>query len=227
MMNRDGLRCSASLSGITLCGIAFASLLALGSVAARASDDFQVNTYGPSNHVVCCPKIATAADGRFVVVWVSAGSPGTDQDAGSIQARLYDADGMPRSDQFQVNTLTHWWQEHPSVAMDAAVGFVIAWESWESAEDDDSGTSIQARRYSANGEPWGSEFQVNTSVSGYQGSPSVAMRPDGREFVVAWGSGRRRDTRREPGSAACRTAALARSSRDRRQSPTCPRVRTG
>jgi hypothetical protein len=44
--------------------------------------------------------------------------------------------------------------------------------------------SIQAQRYASNGSTLGGEFQVNTVVSDYQYTPSVAAHNG--KFVVAW-----------------------------------------
>jgi hypothetical protein len=45
--------------------------------------------------------------------------------------------------------------------------------------------NVHAKRYSASGGALGSEFLVNTSTTGYQVSPRIAMQPNG-DFVVVW-----------------------------------------
>jgi hypothetical protein len=61
------------------------------------------------------------------------------------------------------------------------------WESVGSAGTDTSSSSVHVQRYAANGVPLGGEFQVNTYTTGSQGTPSVAMDPDGG-FLVVWQS---------------------------------------
>jgi hypothetical protein len=71
--------------------------------------------------------------------------------------------------------------------MDPDGNFVVVWQSQESAGTDTSYASIQGRQYAADGQPVGDQFQVNTYTTSGQGSPAVAMDPDG-DFVVVWQS---------------------------------------
>ena len=66
-----------------------------------------------------------------VIVWKSIGSPGTDQDSSSVQARRYGANGQPRGDQFQVNLTTAGGQFDPSVSGDPDARYVVVWEQDE------------------------------------------------------------------------------------------------
>ena len=91
----------------------------------------------------------------------------------------------PRTAQFQINTVTGSYQEHPKIAFDAAGNFIVVWESYSSGGTDTDGLSIQARFVTADGTPVGSDFQVNTSTANRQYSPAVAMSSNG-SFVVVW-----------------------------------------
>ncbi|MGB5175706.1 MAG: hypothetical protein WBQ30_13290, partial [Thermoanaerobaculia bacterium] len=53
--------------------------------------EFQVNTYTTSFQTA--PAVATDPVGRFVVVWGSLGSSGTDFSVSSVQGQRYDSDG--------------------------------------------------------------------------------------------------------------------------------------
>ena len=86
------------------------------------------------------------------------------------------------SAEFQVNTHTTWDQKDAAVAMDGQGNFIVVWNSYR--QDGDSG-SIFGQRFSATGEPLGSESQINTTTSGNQASPTVAMDAAGN-FVVVW-----------------------------------------
>ncbi len=107
-------------------------------------DEFQVNTYTISNQF--SPSISLDANGAFVVVWYSIGSPSSDTDF-SVQGQRYDATGAPVGTEFQVNTYTTSGQFHPSVSLDADGDFVVVWHSFGSAGSDSSDYSIQGQRY--------------------------------------------------------------------------------
>lgn len=146
---------------------------------------FQVNTYTNGEQ----SQVAAAIDpiGRFVVAWSSAGSPGTDSSAHSVQARRYAADGSPLGDQFQVNLTTTGGQYVPSLFTEPEGGFLITWDSIGSAGGDSSGLSVQARSFDAEGVPRGPDFQINVTTTGNQRIPAAAATPAG-DFVVVWQS---------------------------------------
>jgi hypothetical protein len=157
--------------------------------------EFQINTY-TTNHQIN-PRVAVAADGDFVAVWESYGSPGTDTDDLSIQGQRFASNGTAQGAQFQVNTYTLYDQWGSAVAIDADGDFVVAWESYESPGDDVGTDSVQARRYSSGGAALGDQFQVNSFTVGYQKYPSLAAAADGG-FAVVWMS---------PGSSGTDTSA--------------------
>jgi hypothetical protein len=84
--------------------------------------------------------------------------------------------------EFQVNTHTSNKQENAAMAMDANGNFVVVWSSYL---QDSSSNGIFGQRFKADGSPIGGEFQVNTTTSGNQTEPSVAMDAAGN-FVVVW-----------------------------------------
>ncbi|MBD2410859.1 hypothetical protein FACHB389_00145 [Nostoc calcicola FACHB-389] len=86
--------------------------------------------------------------------------------------------------EFKVNTYTNNEQKNPTVAMDADGDFVVSWTSYG---QDGSGFGIYAQRYNSAGIPQGNEFKVNTSTSGDQINPTVAIDATG-DFVISWQS---------------------------------------
>ncbi|MCP3963041.1 MAG: hypothetical protein GY719_34820 [bacterium] len=131
--------------------------------------EFQVNTAAvTADHAM----VAAAADGRFVVVWES---------YGHAFGRRFDSAGGPVGGEFQVNATTNG--SEPAVAMDADGDFVIVWQSL--GDGDYSG--VFGQRFDSAGSPAGGELQVNTTTTGHQGGPAVAMDADG-DFVVVWAS---------------------------------------
>ncbi|MBP9822988.1 MAG: hypothetical protein KBF21_02080, partial [Thermoanaerobaculia bacterium] len=88
--------------------------------------EFLVNSYTTSSQQQ--PRIAKDASGNFVVSWLSAGSPGTDNSQTSAQGRAFFADGSGLGAQFQANAYTTQQQTTPQVAMLGGGDFVVAWD---------------------------------------------------------------------------------------------------
>ena len=138
--------------------------------------EFQVNTYTTSDQTY--PAIATDDAGGFIVAWRSTGQDGSEF---GVFGKRFDAAGGALGSEFQVNTYTTGYQGIPSVAIAGPGSFVVVWESSQGG----SGSGSFGQRYDADGSPRGSEFQVNTTTTGYQGYPAVAADAIGN-FVVAW-----------------------------------------
>jgi hypothetical protein len=147
--------------------------------------DFQVNTYTPGDQMF--PAVAVDADGDFVVVWQSVGSAGTDTAFTSVQGRRFSSGGQPQGDDFQVNAYTPGLQGYPRVSASPAGDFVVVWHSDGSSGFDDSGYSIQGRRFASDGTALAAEFQVNSYSAYDQDFADVAVAADGG-FVVVWHS---------------------------------------
>src|SRR4029079_6604043 len=159
-----------------------------GGSGAALGVEFQVNTsttgsdgglgYGNAVALSMTPR------GDFVVTWASYHDDGSD-----IRGRRFDALGIPRGGEFQVNTAsgTHFGT---GVAMNAKGEFVVTWTV--DTGDPVSRTDVLARRYDASAVRVGGQFQVNTYTTGIQGydglfSPQVALADSGR-FTVLWNS---------------------------------------
>jgi len=181
--SRLALRRASAAAGLVLLPLALA-----GAAAAQVSpngDQFQVNTYTTGRQWQAA--VASDGDGHFVVAWTSDGSPGTDSSYWSVQARRYDAAGVPLGDQFQVNSYTTHFQYQPAVAAGIQGGFVVVWQSIGSAGTDQDFFSIQGQRFDSLGNPLGGEFQVNSYTTDSQETPDVASDGLGN-FVVVWWS---------------------------------------
>src|SRR5262245_43451884 len=68
--------------------------------------------------------------------------------------------------EFQVNSRTVDTQSNPSVGIDAAAGFVVAWVDF--GQDGGPFTGIHAQRFNPAGARLGVEFQVNSYTVGTQ-----------------------------------------------------------
>lgn len=122
------------------------------------------------------PAVAMTAGGDYVIAWQ--GPQGAD--TFNIFARQF---GAGTGNEFVVNDYTTGSQNSPSVSHDATGNFVIAWTGEGSTDT----TSIWARQFKSDGDTVAGQFRVNTTTTGSQARPSVAVDPDG-DFVVAWQS---------------------------------------
>lgn len=138
-----------------------------------------VNTFPGGGAYGPCVAIDSAGD--FTIAWRNGGEDGSGY---GIYAQRYSSTGVPRGGEFRVNTYTTDNQSYPTIAMDAAGDFVVAWQS---NNQDGSGYGIYAQRYSAAGVPQGGEFRCNTVTFSHQTHPSAAMDATG-DFVISWQS---------------------------------------
>ena len=143
-----------------------------------AGPEFRVNTHTPSSQDMV--RAAMAPSGDFVVVWASHAQDGN---FSGVFGQRFAASGARRGAEFQVNVHTTGHQWFPDVAVGRGGEFVVVWMSVQ----DESGYSVQGRRYDAAGLPLGGEFPVNTYTPGDQKWPRVGLGTDGR-FVVSWAS---------------------------------------
>jgi hypothetical protein len=141
-------------------------------------EEFHVNTF--TEDLQYAPQVAMDADGDFVIAWVSRHDFGSE----GVYAQRFSRLGVAQGEEFRVNSYTTGNQNQPSVAMRDDGAFVVAWES--GGQDGDR-EGVYAQRYSAAGVAQGGEFRVNTTVTGRQSGPGVAMDADG-DFVIAWSS---------------------------------------
>lgn len=122
------------------------------------------------------PDVAVDALGNFAVTWLHSRSNHP------IMARLFDPNGVPHTDVFQVNTTRISSVTRPSLAMNSLGYFVITWDGDPNRAADDD---IHARLYDPNGVARGEPFFVNTIRDGARQWPQVAIN-DANEFVIVW-----------------------------------------
>jgi hypothetical protein len=137
--------------------------------------EFQVNSYTTGNQAG--PALASAANGYFVIAWVSNGQDGSND---GVFAQRFNAAGLPQGGEFQVNSYTTSWQNRPAVAADPTGNFVVAWSG-----DDGFLDGVFGQRFSTSGSPLGGEFRVNSYSTNGQSHPAVTSDANGN-FVVVW-----------------------------------------
>jgi hypothetical protein len=141
--------------------------------------DFQVNSY--TTGLQLYPAIARNSGGSFVVAWTSLGQDGS---YGGVFGRRFDSAGSPLGSEFRINSHTTGDQRSPAIALDAGGNFVVAWNGYN---QDGSGSGVFGHRFDPGGSPLGSDFQINSYITGTQAYAEIATDASGN-FVVVWES---------------------------------------
>jgi hypothetical protein len=147
------------------------------SAGTPQGSEFRVNTYTSGDQ--SNPSVAIDDHGNFVIAWGSYFQDGSYQ---GIYAQRYNSVGTPQGGEFRVNNYTSSQQYYPSVAMDGAGDFVIAWEG----EGSGNSQGTYARRYNLTGVAQGNQFLVNPTNPDAQFGGTVRMGHSGN-FLIAWG----------------------------------------
>jgi hypothetical protein len=159
-------------------GHAFVSARRVDANGQPVGEEFQVTQY---TSIQDQPAVAPLPDGGFVIVWQDAYRDGL---SSGIFGQRFDSAGGRMGSEFLVNDYTFGQQRLPVVAASADGGFLVSWSGIVVNDE-----QIIARRFDSNGEPSGSEFEVNRSGElGQQYYSAVAAEPDGG-FIVVWTSG--------------------------------------
>ena len=125
------------------------------------------------------PAVGMAPGGDFVVTWED------DSDNNGycqIYARGFSPGGCERFSDIVVNSAEAGQQINPVAAVDHDGNFAIAWQD---DQDKDGKYEIYARGFDDEGIELFSDITVNSTTSGQQTAPDIAMDGDG-DFVVAW-----------------------------------------
>jgi len=123
------------------------------------------------------PEVAMDSTGDFTIAY-----QGYDSNLLGIFAQRFNSTGVAQGSIFPVNTVTTGNQSGPTIAMDSAGDFVIAWQDGGQAQN----AGIYAQRYNSSGVAQGGNTAINTVTSGASpGNPSVAMEPTG-QYAIAW-----------------------------------------
>jgi hypothetical protein len=143
-------------------------------------DEFLVSPEDGNQHIE--PSVSSAADGRFVVAWMSGSDNGY-----AVMMRRFDPDGSPLGNAEVVTTPESGWKSGVCVAMAPDGRFVV---SYNSDGEDGSGDGIFACEYDADGSH-PTLSRVNKRVEGRQeltianGARRVAWSPRG-QLAHAW-----------------------------------------
>jgi hypothetical protein len=152
------------------------------AVGAPLGADFEIATYTtgqfgsyPPSH----PDVAVDGLGNYVVVWdrPRAGFPHNSE----VYARRFDMFGASLGDSFVVSADSSTQQYGAAAAADDYGNFIVTWTG-----ADLPGEGIFAARFGSSGGPQGDVFRVNSTTTGDQTNPSVAMERTSGRFMVVW-----------------------------------------
>jgi Bacterial Ig domain/Dockerin type I domain len=125
------------------------------------------------------PKVAIDSAGDFTIAY-----QGYDSNSHGVFAQQFNSSGTAQGSIFRVNTPQADNQGAPSIAMDSAGDFVIAWEDGGPLNGNPGQTAgVYAQRYNSSGVAQGGNTAISTAAG--SANPSVAMEPTG-QYVIAW-----------------------------------------
>lgn len=126
--------------------------------------------------------LAVDSGGAFTAAWESFEGDGS---GFGVFTQRFAADGSPLSAMpLQVNTTTDREQSAPSIAADSDGNVLIVWQS---KGQDGDGFGIYGQWFDNAGTPVNGEFRINSTITGDQKAPAVAINGNG-DAVVAWQS---------------------------------------
>ena len=157
----------------------FINIFSLLAQEISYNEEFLINT--TTNGWQYSPSVSELTGGKVVICWES--EPGDGSGSG-IFAQIFSNLGHKVGEEFQVNTYIQNYQRLPSVAGLENGGFVVSWESYE---QDGSGSGIYAQIFDGDGLKVGDEFRVNTYIEDWQNNPSICSLNNGG-FVISWES---------------------------------------
>lgn len=141
--------------------------------------EFLVNTHTSDDQN--SPAVAIHSSGTFMAAWSSYGQDG---DGYGIFGQRYDDAGTRLGSEFQVNTHIIGDQVKPSVSPGSNGSFLA---TWSSQGPGGNGFDVYAQQFDSDGSPIGSEFKVNSYVSGDQMDAVISADSLGN-YVIAWSS---------------------------------------
>lgn len=118
-------------------------------------------------------------DGGFAAVWES---ENLDGDQSGVALRLFDNDGVPLSDDLQVNQTAPGQQSDPAVAWQEATGNMLV--TW-TADGQSNGTGVFGRLLTSDGGALSPETKISEGVEGPEVYSDVAALSGGK-YVAVW-----------------------------------------
>lgn len=138
--------------------------------------------------------VAADAQGNFVVMWTANSSTYSLQ---TVVGHRFSAAGQSLGPDFRIDSDTFQqddqWIDRPTMAMDDAGNFAVAWYSYTDTTTPDGSPRLVVERFAADGTPRdtqptviGGEVVTTGKHHIYNDLPSIAMNRRSGDFAVAW-----------------------------------------
>ena len=129
------------------------------------------------------PAVTSLSTGGFLVTWSD--RQYFSETGSNLRGALFGADGARIGEQFAIQNGDAPGDQEDSAAIGLpGGGFVVVWHDTAGGAGDGNGGGIRGRIFDSAGRG-GTEFVVNTTVSGEQREPAIALLADGG-FIVSW-----------------------------------------
>jgi hypothetical protein len=143
-------------------------------------EEFQINTFTfeaqQGTHATMFPS------GGFAVTWSSYMQDGSNW---GVYAQIFDNQGNPVGEEFQVNTSTENSQAVYSICSDDEGNFLITWAHY--GDHDEGYPDVFARHFTSTGIPIGDEFLISDTWKKGQSDPHASCN-DAGDFAFCWDS---------------------------------------
>jgi hypothetical protein len=149
------------------------------STGNKVGDEFRINVTIAYSQAK--PKVKYFSDYKFIIIWESFKQ---DVSGYGMYGRIFDADGSPNTNEFQINTYTEDYQWFGDIEIFDDDSFIAAWCSWEQ-DGDDGGIFVQ--RFNSAGIKVGDEVRINKTTAHYQWLPRIKKLKD-RNAAIVWSS---------------------------------------
>ncbi len=144
--------------------------------------EFRINTFTTNKQTMT--KLASYQDGKFIATYSSEGNDG---DMFGVFGQIFNADGTRDGSEFQINTNTSNSQYSSDISILDNGNALVTWASYHLHSSTGKEHEIFGQVIDSNGNTVGGEFQINTTVIGGQGQPSISKLSNGN-LIVAWES---------------------------------------
>ena len=128
-------------------------------------------------------SIAVEGNGDFILAWATA-YPSPSNGVADIRAQRFDANGVAKESAIAVNTTTAGDQVNPSVAVDAAGGFVVVWNNPVGIGNPPDDCDVYGQRYTIPASPLLATSSPATPVS--QTLTVSAVKPLVNQAIAHW-----------------------------------------
>jgi Ca2+-binding RTX toxin-like protein len=157
------------------------------AAGAKVGAEFAVNATTAGDQQLT--NAVRLASGNVMVAWWDESKVDGDASPGDYRGQIFDASGAPVGGEVHLasppGASAAQLRGVPALGALPGGGFVLAWTQDDPAGPDTSSVSVKAQIFTAAGTPTGAQIAVNSTTTGPQYAPSLAVLASG-DFVVTW-----------------------------------------